>query len=215
DSEARASQTLEQWDGDRNGYLEKTETPEDSPATVELWRADFDNNGKLYARELTEYFQWRQGIGQYLVRMQVGYQPDALLELLDQNGDQRLDVREIRAIAERLQTLDRNHDHRVTVDEIDPVVRVNLVRGNMTAVGGFSRASDRRPPPPSSDDPSAAWFRAMDANRDGMVSQREFLGDRELFRKMDRDQDGCLEWNEAKDFRFDGGKSDVDGSPSP
>lgn len=215
DSEARAAQALEQGDRDRNGYLEKTETPEDSPATVELWRADFDNNGKLYARELTEYFQLRQGIGQYLVRMQVGYQPDALLELLDQNGDQRLDVREIRGIAERLKILDRNHDDRVTIDEIDPVVRVNLVRGDMSAVGGFSRTSDRRPPAPSSDDRSAVWFRAMDANRDGMVSQREFLGNLDLFRKLDRNQDGCLEWNEASDTKSAPHQPDGDGVRSP
>jgi Ca2+-binding EF-hand superfamily protein len=36
------------------------------------------------------------------------------------------------------------------------------------------------------------WFRAMDRNRDGVISPREFVGPPELFRKLDVDGDGVI-----------------------
>jgi hypothetical protein len=41
------------------------------------------------------------------------------------------------------------------------------------------------------------WFQKMDRNRDGFVSQREFLFDDEKFRKIDTDGDGLISLEEA------------------
>src|SRR5262249_46300347 len=42
-----------------------------------------------------------------------------------------------------------------------------------------------------------AWFRALDRNRDGIVSVREFLGPPEAFRQLDGDNDGLITAKEA------------------
>jgi Ca2+-binding EF-hand superfamily protein len=41
------------------------------------------------------------------------------------------------------------------------------------------------------------WFRKMDRNADGDVSQTEFLGTMEQFRRLDADGDGLIDANEA------------------
>jgi Ca2+-binding EF-hand superfamily protein len=49
------------------------------------------------------------------------------------------------------------------------------------------------------------WFRKMDRNGDGDVSQTEFLGTSEQFRRIDSDGDGLIDVSEAeradKEFR--------------
>jgi len=42
-----------------------------------------------------------------------------------------------------------------------------------------------------------AWFRKMDANRDGDVSRREYLGPPETFSRLDRDGNGLISVDEA------------------
>ena len=41
------------------------------------------------------------------------------------------------------------------------------------------------------------WFRKMDKNRDGEVSQREFLGELEVFESLDKNHDGFIDLTEA------------------
>jgi Ca2+-binding EF-hand superfamily protein len=42
------------------------------------------------------------------------------------------------------------------------------------------------------------WFQKMDRNHDGDVSRREFLGPRDQFDRLDRDNDGLIDADEAK-----------------
>jgi hypothetical protein len=41
------------------------------------------------------------------------------------------------------------------------------------------------------------WFTSMDANSDGAISQREFLGSPEKFAELDADGNGLVELAEA------------------
>ena len=41
------------------------------------------------------------------------------------------------------------------------------------------------------------WFQKMDTNGDGDVSNREFLGSAEQFAKLDGDNDGLIDGQEA------------------
>lgn len=43
-----------------------------------------------------------------------------------------------------------------------------------------------------------AWFLAMDRNGNGDVSIKEWVGDLDLFRKLDTDGDGLLSASEAE-----------------
>ena len=42
------------------------------------------------------------------------------------------------------------------------------------------------------------WFQKMDRNHDGDVSRREFLGPRDQFDRLDRDNDGLIDPEEAR-----------------
>jgi len=44
------------------------------------------------------------------------------------------------------------------------------------------------------------WFTKMDRNHDGDLSQREFIGSEEDFRKLDADGDGLISAEEARQF---------------
>jgi len=69
------------------------------------------------------------------------------------------------------------------------------------ARGSLENADATFAPPPviarRADDKAPRWFTAMDANSDGAISQREFLGPAARFAELDRDRNGLLELSEA------------------
>ena len=69
------------------------------------------------------------------------------------------------------------------------------------ARGRIENADALFTPPPAAvrraDGNAPRWFTAMDANSDGAISQREFLGAAEMFGELDRDVNGLLELSEA------------------
>jgi hypothetical protein len=80
------------------------------------------------------------------------------------------------------------------IDEIPYSISIVLQRGRPSdAVAGPSAAIAIRPP----SEESPGWFIAMDANRDGEISRREFLGGRAKFESLDIDSNGFLELPEA------------------
>jgi hypothetical protein len=96
---------------------------------------------------------------------------------------------------------DADHDGRVSADEVPYHFQVTIARGGLavlvgegagTAPSGAIAALRGREPTAGPD-----WFRKMDRNHDGDISRREFLGPREQFERLDRDNDGLIDPTEA------------------
>jgi Ca2+-binding EF-hand superfamily protein len=121
-----------------------------------------------------------------------------LFELLDSNGDGRLSIREM-----------RNAWTRLSPYASDGVIaRSELPRQYSLLVG---RSTNRNGPqmvlPVGALQPGPRgpvtqrgplWFRKMDVNGDGDVSEREFLGSLEDFRRINTSGDGLISVEEAE-----------------
>ncbi len=183
-------------DRDKNGYLEKSEVPEQLPgmdATFESFDANGD--GKVYEPEVVAYLEQRGAVARSQVRARVADQEDALFTALDTDGDGRLNSREIRETPARLRAIDRNGDGILQSHEIPGSMVVGFVRGNSQQDAQFF--SGPAPAPMPQDATIPRWFRGMDANSDGEISRREFFGDQDQFNQIDVNHDGFILQAEA------------------
>jgi hypothetical protein len=119
-----------------------------------------------------------------------------LFASLDEDHDERLDAREVEAVPERLAELDTNQDGEITDDEVPLSLMVGLARGNLENLDALFV-----PPPVFARAPAEGtprWFTSMDANADGAISSREFLGPRDKFISLDTSGDGLVDAAEAQ-----------------
>jgi Ca2+-binding EF-hand superfamily protein len=196
DFEARATQALMMFDANKNGYVEKDEVPEGVQAQFGQFEAiDTDEDGKAFAGEIAAYLSQQQAALRAQIHARASDREDALFAVLDANHDERLDSRELEAAAERLAALDRDGDGLVTSEDIPEAMVIGLARGSLENADALFT-----PPPvivrgPAENAPR--WFTSMDANSDGAISQREFLGPAEKFAELDADSNGLLDLTEA------------------
>jgi Ca2+-binding EF-hand superfamily protein len=122
-----------------------------------------------------------------------------LFDLIDANGDGRLDVAELTRAARELpgtaleKPVERNSvpaSCRLVVSR-DPI-------GRSFGPVPFGASVKSKISKPVATTGAPRWFRAMDRNGDGYVSRQEFLGPAELFDKLDIDHDGRISPEEAK-----------------
>lgn len=185
--------------GDRPG-LTKTDLAAD-PALTGLLDliafADRDRDGRLSLTELEAHLQLVEVGTRSQVWIRVLDHARNPLQALDLDGDSRLSHQE-------LLWAGRQQKHK------DLPRQLELVFGSAPArsLGGvplrFSGRSSK--PSPAKESPVPAWFTAMDQNKDGVISVREFLGPPEVFRTLDRDGDGCIDRSEARAAPTDPGK---------
>ncbi|MBL8808786.1 MAG: hypothetical protein JNM43_01305, partial [Planctomycetaceae bacterium] len=142
-------------------------------------------------------------------RIEVTVEQDGktLFDLLDENDDRRLTVREFRLGPEVLKQYDGNGDGRFAETELgtEYVLTIGLGRSEYARSEGMMSGMQMIPGQspdaiiPGRDSLSGPeWFRRMDRNQDGDLSQREFLGTPEQFRKLDADNDLLINAEEAE-----------------
>jgi Ca2+-binding EF-hand superfamily protein len=185
-------------DRDKNGYLEKSEVPEQIPGTDATFESfDADGDGKVYEADVVAYLDQRNAVTRSQIRARVADQEDALFTALDTDGDGRLITREIRESPARLRALDRNGDGLLQSHEIPGSMVVGFVRGNPQQDAQLFSGPAAAPSPEDKSLPR--WFRGMDANADGEISRREFFGDIEQFERLDVNRDGFISREESGD----------------
>ncbi|MGB7324444.1 MAG: hypothetical protein WBD31_06200 [Rubripirellula sp.] len=125
------------------------------------------------------------------VRARAAEVPDAVFAWLDADNDRRLSQREVAALQSRMKSID-------SVQAIPDTVMVQFGRGDPNQddlLFSLARPTTGVAVDDSADD-RPAWAVGMDANRDGDVSELEFMGPIEQFRKWDQNGDKFLDSDE-------------------
>ncbi len=172
--------------------------------------ADTDADGKLTKAEFDAYFDLQDSFRNLGLTLAPAVLTPSLFQLLDENRDGRLGVRELRTAWDRLRALEPDGRDGITRAVIQPTVSLRLCRA-VHRYAVYLRQTPYQNPynPPRAPDKGPTWFRKMDRNADGDVSRAEFLGSKAEFDAIDGDHDGLISLPEAEAWdrkaRRDGG----------
>lgn len=162
---------------------------------------DANSDGKLTKAEFDGYFDLQDSFRNVAMAVTPAVQTPTLFQLLDENRDGRLSVRELRTAWDRLLSLEPNAEDVVTKAAIMPSVSLRLTRTaerfliNQQQFNNFPNQNQIAVP-----QQGPMWFRKMDRNGDGDVSRSEFLGTKAEFEAIDSDKDGLVSLQEAETF---------------
>lgn len=186
-------------DTDKNKYLSEQEF-----AAVGLPNADFksvdrNGDGMILVEELMAYIDQESASSQARVELSISNDGKSVFEVMDANLDRRLSPRELAHAFEHLRPYDVNGDEAITAVELAGRFRALLELGKPVLFRRQGNMAGANTTAPVVNMPSAGpdWFRRMDRNRDGDVSQREFLGPLAVFKRLDADGDGLISAEEA------------------
>lgn len=203
--EARRSLTnrFKAADGNQDGFLDgkEREALDAGRSPLAGLRAvlDRDGDGKVTLQELLDLGDRQAAAARRRLLATVDDEARAIFGILDTDRDRRLSAREVMRTVDRVLTWDADTDGRVTPDEIPYHFLLTIARGGLPGLTG-ANPNVSAPAISTSEVPSSApdWFRKMDANQDGDISRREFLGPRDAFEHLDRDKDGLIDTDEAR-----------------
>jgi Ca2+-binding EF-hand superfamily protein len=160
--------------------------------------ADRNGDGKLSSAELEDYLGLVQKVVTASTFITVVNRGRSLFELLDADRDFRLSRRELQTAWQRLAEWDRDGDGALARSEIPRQYLITLGHGRPPVEAGAEGPAALRAIRPKARPQGPLWFRKMDRNGDGDVSQAEFLGTLEQFRRLDTDGDGLISLEEAR-----------------
>ena len=195
DYSATARSYMTRLDKDKNGHLDKREMQGSYARMMEIWDANKD--GKVYPQEIIDSYNRMRAPTKTQVRSYVANQGNSLFQALDQSGDQRLSLREMRTAERQIAEFDENQDGRVANSEVPISVSVTFGVGDASYALPRSASSTSGKQQTTASRVAPAWFTRMDRNGDGDLTLREFLGTETDFDALDTNDDGFIEAEEA------------------
>ncbi|MDY3553154.1 EF-hand domain-containing protein [Gemmata sp. JC717] len=162
--------------------------------------ADRNEDGKLTRDEFDAYFDLQDGFRDICLNLAPAVQTPTLFQLLDENRDGRLSVRELRTAWDRLVVLEEPGATVLTRSIIQPALSLRLTRSFGRYVVGVQPGVVIGVGQMAVPTKGPLWFRKMDRNGDGDVSRGEFVGTRAEFDAIDTDRDDLISLDEAEAF---------------
>lgn len=203
-NENQTQANFKQYDGDNNGYLDRREAASFGYAST-FSRMDADRNNQVFLEEFVPFLRGQRELTLRRTDLWVRAQSSVMIRALqDATDDGLLSPAELRTAGRRVREYDRNGDGEFSLDE--RVERFQITVGAGEGDLNADRQFDQRPvlplgyvaADPRSGGSGVPWFDGMDANRDGLVSRREFLGTPAEFAGWDRDGDDLIAAEEVQ-----------------
>lgn len=194
-------QILKQFEGmaGKSGMLDEKVIYQPPFTFVALLRlADRNGDNRLSVKELANFLDVQERFLFRTTYLTVVDRGPSLFEFIDADHDDRLSPRELRTVWKRLSLWDRGNKGGIERQQVPRQFQFILSYGQ-------SRAGLPDPQPGLAQLPlfrdrsrGPLWFRKMDRNNDGDVSQSEFLGKGVQFQRIDSDGDGLIDPAEAE-----------------
>lgn len=181
-----------QLDANKDSAIDESEIPDGAEQQFSLASLDENQDGKLTFTEINQSTKQSESIWNHQVRGRCAEHPDGVFAWLDTDHDQFLSSREIQSAPQRLLPLFDQADSIESAD-IPDTVMIQFGRGEPSQDDQRFQFKRR---PSTTAEKRPAWAIRMDANRDGDLSQQEFLGPIDVFEKMDRNADQFLSADE-------------------
>ncbi len=184
-------------DADANGYLDRTEIAEHQRFERYLFDAmDKDKDDRVFAAEMQEYVRAYTEPTSTTCQVTLMDTGNGFFQMLDANGDGRISVRELRQCEQQL-IKNAGSEPNLNPSKMNKSYRVEIQRGSVSLFGRVDRPSAETPNAILKPSQGPVWFQRMDRNSDGDLTWDEFLGPRDLFHRLDADQDNLIDESEA------------------